>query len=54
MLKQKRSKLKSTVLSYASAMFALCFCQSIAAQDYPTKPIRLIAPYAPCGGVDMI
>src|SRR5262249_58512855 len=38
----------------AAAVLALCCAQvvSAAAQDYPTKPITMIVPYPPGGGVD--
>lgn len=38
----------------ASSCFALCLLgiSTVCAQEYPAKPIRLIVPYSPGGGVD--
>ena len=40
--------------SFACALIACCmsFSNTIAAQSYPSKPLRLISPYPPGGGTD--
>ncbi len=37
----------------ATAAFVLAFTGALAAQDYPTKPIRMIIPFPPGGGSDV-
>jgi len=35
-------------------LFVAVLASSVAAQDYPTKPIRMIVPYPPAGGTDIV
>ncbi len=43
------------VLPVLSLLLAAAFCAlPLHAQDYPTKPIRMIVPYPPAGGTDIV
>ncbi len=37
-----------------SSVFSLCFATPVAAQSFPTKPIRLIVPFTAGGGTDLL
>lgn len=39
---------------FAAVLLALGLAASAAAQDYPNKPIRMIVPYPPAGGTDIV
>ena len=44
--------MKNTTLRAAIAAFGLAFAATAVAQDYPTKPIKIIVPFAPGGVTD--
>src|SRR5436309_7673299 len=50
---ESRIEMKASSVAAAALVFALVFVvAAVAAQDYPTHPVRIIVPYGP-GGVDL-
>lgn len=46
--------MRLTTPATATAALALVFIGSALAQDYPSRPLRLIAPFPPGGGIDFL
>jgi len=49
-----KTRLNARKLALCLVPFALCLGLSTAAQQYPTKPVRIMVGYSPGGGVDTI
>ena len=49
-----RSKGNSIIANLLSALLATCVADAVFAQDYPARPLRLIVPWPPGGGADVI
>src|SRR5258705_760575 len=49
-----REELKTRLLRGGIALLTALACSSAAAQSWPARPVRMIVPYTPGGGMDVV